>query len=155
MVTEKWWLCTSCLGPQLIFICLQTQTWQSAPPSKHQALRTLKVKLSSQELKMEGDLYPVLLLTHFFFSKWTLASETINSMVNEASFCTMGLDPIKVLNPVSMPTFYSVSLLITTHLQTQPNMEAQKGMKRSGLIPPRMPNKWKPITKPWYQTENK
>lgn len=51
---------------------------------------------------MEGDLYPVLLLTRFFFSKWMLASETINSMVNEASFCTVGLYPIKVLNPVSV-----------------------------------------------------
>ena len=104
---------------------------------------------------MEGDLYPVLLLTHFF-SKWMLASETINSMVNEASFCTVGLYPIKVLNPVSVYVYVLFSsLLITTHLQTQPNMETQKGMKRSGLIPPRMQNKWKLIIKSRYQTENK
>ena len=58
---------------------------------------------------MEEDLYPVLLLTHFFFSKWTLASETINLMVDEASFCTMGLYPIKVLNPVSVYAYFLLS----------------------------------------------
>lgn len=106
---------------------------------------------------MERDLYPVLLLTHFFFSKWTLASETINSMVDEASFCTMGLYPINVLNPVSIyayvlfsksPSYHNTFIDTTKHGST-------KGDEMSGLIPPRMQNNWKPITKPRYQTENK
>ena len=77
---------------------------------------------------MERDLYPVLLLTHFFFSKWTLASETINSMVDEASFCTMGLYPINVLNPVSIyayvlfsksPSYHNTFIDTTKHGSTK------------------------------------
>lgn len=48
---------------------------------------------------------------------------------------------------------WQITLLDSTH-KTEAQRE-QKRMKRNALILPRMPNKWKPITKSVYQSVNK
>lgn len=60
----------------------------------------------------------------------------------------------------AFPMFYSVILLITNntfrqHNTKQKHRREQKGMKRNGLNPLRMPIKWEPITKTRYQTKKR
>lgn len=53
------------------------------------------------------------------------------------------------VRPCHSPSSDKPFLNSTTQTHTK---ESQKKVKENGLIPPRAPNKWTPITKPRYQT---
>lgn len=96
---------------------------------------------------MEGELY----LAEQNFSKWTQNQEehlTLNWV------CEASLN--RFVWPV--PVFYLVTILLMTNIFKQHNTKlAPRKARRNEfhqfhLIPPRLPNKWKPVAKPRCQT---